>query len=258
MTFAWAFATPGAGRVHALSVGRMDPSSRDAAAGAAAYERAEAVVRRAAEVSVALGRPFDASILLAPDVTDAIARFAAERHPETVFLGMSNLAEPSGVSVLEELLSRTSADVVVLNAPPGWSLSAVDRVLLPVGGRVPHDPLRARLTGMLLRDGRRTATLLRVLAPGEDRAAVAREARRQAEDLGLPRDSVVLESGTAPLPAILRYSGEADLLILGSGPGGRRRLIGDFTLRVAGGAECPVVAIAQAAHSHLRRGSAQP
>lgn len=249
LQFAWALATPGTGRVQALSVGSLE--GRD---GTEAYARAEAVVRRAAETATRLGKTFEASILLAPDVTDAIGRIAAERHPETVLLGMSNLAESGGGDLLESILERTVSDVVVLNAPPGWSLDGVRRILLPVAGGYPHDPLRARLLGTLLREGGREATLLRVLGPGEDRAVVEREMGRQAEDLGLGTGSIRIESGRPPLPVILDGSAESDLLVLGSGPGGRRhRLIGDFARRVAGEAHCPVVAIAQAIRNRMHR-----
>ena len=253
--FAWALASPRTGRVHALTVAPFDPSTGDAAGGARAYERVEAVLRRAAETSVALGRPFSGSLLLTPDVSDAIALVTAERRPETVLLGMSNLGEPGGVAVLEAIVSRTSADVVVLNAPPGFALGAVRRILLPVAGGVPNDPLRARLLGMLLRSGpERRATLLRILAPGEDRAAAERDLAHQAEDLGLPSESWRIEIASAAIPSILAASAEADLLVLGSGPGGRRqRLIGDFALRVVSGARCPVVAIAQASRPSFHR-----
>jgi len=247
LRFAWALATPGIGRVHALSVGAFDPADGMEELGPVAYDRAEAVIRKAAIASAGLGRPFDGSILLAPDVTGAIARVAAERHPETVLLGMSALGRPEGSDVLEQLLGKTSADVVVLAAPAGWSLSGVRHVLLPVAGGVPHDPLRARLLGMLLRSGERTATLLRILKPGEERGPVERELKHQSEDLGLPRDRALIEISDDPLATILAHSEKADLIILGSGRGGRRkRLIGEFAYRIADRASCPVVAIAQA------------
>jgi nucleotide-binding universal stress UspA family protein len=82
---------------------------------------------------------------------------------------------------------------------------------------------------------------------------VERETRRQAEDLGLPAESIAIERGSSPLLAILARSAEADLLVLGSGRGGRHRLIGDFTRRVAGEASCPLVAIAQAVRHRTPR-----
>jgi APA family basic amino acid/polyamine antiporter len=246
LRFAWALATPGTGRVHALTVAPFDPERSTPEEGVVAYERAQAVVRHAVETACRLGKPYDGSILLAPDVTDAIARVAAERHPETVLLGMTNLDASGGGGLLEEILGRTAADVVVLHAPAGWTIDGVGRVLLPVAGGVRHDPLRARIVGMLLRGGVRRARLLRILRPGDDAVHAEREMRHQAEDLGVPIDDLVLETSTNPLEVVLRHSADADLLVLGSGPGGRRRTIGPFARRVCADAHCAVVAIAQA------------
>jgi nucleotide-binding universal stress UspA family protein len=257
LRFAYALATPGSGRVHALTVARYDPATDDPGRGTEAYLRAEAVVRHAVETACRLGRPFEGAVLLAPSVTDAIARVAAERHPETVLLGMSNMAEPAGVGLLSEILSRTTADVVVLNAPPAWSVEEVRRVLVPVAGGTPHDPLRARLLGMLLRDGRRRARLLRIHRPAADRAQAERELRHRAEDLGVPMEDCTIEPSADPVETIVQHSGEVDLLLLGLGrTGGRERLMGSFALRVVGRARCPVVAIAEsrAPHFPIRRG----
>jgi len=164
-----------------------------------------------------------------------------------VLLGMSNMAESHGLALLEGIIGSTSADVAVLNAPPGWSFEGAKRLILPVAGGAPNDPLRARVLGTLLREGGREATILRVLTPGEDRAEAERDLRRQADDLGLGPDRCAIEESADAVAAIVRRSGDADLLILGFGAqGGRRRLMGDFALRIVGGARCAVVAIAQA------------
>ena len=248
LRFAHAIAFPGAGRVHVLTVAQFDPDRQSAEDGVAAYENAALVLEHAARTACRLGRTFEAGVLLAPDVTSAIARVAAERHPETVLLGMSIMGDPAGVEVLEELLVRTSSDVVVLNAPPDWTLDEVRRVLVPVAGKAPNDPLRAHILGMLLKEGEREVTLLRILRPGEDRAAEERELRRRAEDMGLPEDACLLEQTTRPAEVIIRHSGDADLLMLGFGRSGRRqKIIVPFALSVVTGAGCPVVAIAEAA-----------
>jgi basic amino acid/polyamine antiporter, APA family len=246
LRFAYALATPGRGRVHALTVARFDPGRDSAEDGEAAYVRAEAVVRHAVATACRMGKAFEGAVLLAPDVTDAIARVAAERHPETVLVGMSNMGEGGGSDLLSEILARTTADVVVLNAPPAWTLDGVERILVPVAGRAPHDPLRARLLGSLLREGGRTATLLRILRGDEDRAAAERDLRHRAEDLGLPFDACRIESQVDPIEAITRHSATADLLLLGFGSRtGRRRLVGGFALRLVAASKCPVVAIAE-------------
>ncbi len=249
LRFAYALATPGRGRVRALTVGRFDPEADSAEDGELAYRRAEAVVQHAVSTACRMRKSFEGAVLLAPGVTDAIARVAAEQHPETVLVGMANMGEGGGVGLLSEILARTTSDIVVLNAPQAWSLKGVRRILVPVAGGSPHDPLRARLIGSLIRDGNRTVRLLRILRAGEDRSTAERELRYRAEDLGVPEQDCRIESGQDrdPVEIIARHSAEADLMLMGFGTRtGRRRLIGNFALRVVAASKCPVVAIAEA------------
>jgi len=256
LRFAYALATPGRGRVRALTVGRFDPENDSAEDGELAYRRAEAVVQHAVSTACRMGKSFEGAVLLAPGVIDAIARVAAEQHPETVLVGMANMAEGGGVDLLSEILARTTADVVVLNAPPAWSLEGVSRILVPVAGGSPHDPLRARLIGSLVRDGNRSVRLLRILKAGEDRSTAERELHHRADDLGVPEEDCRIELGQGrdAVKIIERHSTEADLMLMGFGTRvGRRRLIGSFALRVVAASKCPVVAMAEAPVSALPR-----
>lgn len=256
LRFAYALATPGRGRVRALTIGRFNPETDSAEDGELAYRRAESVVSYAVSTACRMGKSFEGAVLLAPEVTDAIARVAAELHPETVLVGMANMGEAGGMDLLSEILARTTADVVVLNALPAWSLDGVTRILVPVAGGTPHDPLRARLIGSLMRHGKRSVRLLRILRKGEDRATAERELHRRAEDLGVPQGDCCVEAddGQDPIAIIERHSAEADLMLMGFGTrSGRRRLIGGFALRVVAASKCPVVALAEAPVSTLPR-----
>ncbi|HEX5136680.1 MAG TPA: amino acid permease [Planctomycetota bacterium] len=244
--FAYALATPGVGRVLVLTVVPLDPA-KGAEAGRAAFARVEASLPRCVEEACRMGRTFEGTVLVVEDVLQAIAQSAAVRGPETVLLGMSNMAQAGGLALLEGIIGSTVADVAVLNAPPGWSLDGAKRLLVPVAGGAPNDPLRARVLGTLLREAPREATILRVLLPGEDRPEAERDLYRQADDLGVGPERCAIEESADAVDAIVRRSADADLLILGFGAhGGRRRIMGDFALRIVGGAKCAVVAIAQA------------
>jgi amino acid transporter len=242
-----ALVTPGVGRVLVLTVARYQPQEMPHS-GLEAYGQAEHAVSRAVAAACVLGRPFEGVVLLATDVTDAIAAIATERRPETILLGMSSLSEASGTALLDRIIARTTADVVVLKAPPEWSLDAVRKILIPVAGETPHDPLRARLISTMLQDERRSAALLRVLSPGGDVERAQRHLLVQADDLGLQAESCIVEESKDPVATIVHYSESADLIVLGLG---RHRLIGKFARAVAGGAACPVIAIAQALRSRL-------
>jgi len=245
MRLAGALAAPGIGRVVTLSIAPYDPADM-ATTGPQAYERSEAALRRAVNAACTLGRPFEAVFLLAPDVTEAIAHFATDRRPETILLGMSSLDETRGTALLDRIIARTTADVVVLKAPAHWTIPEVRHVLIPVGGETPHDPLRARVLGMLLQNPKRTASILRVLRPGEDRERALRHLMLQADDLGLPPTSCIVEESEDAVAAITHHAQNADLLMLGLG---RHRLIGRFAMAVVGGVSCPVIAMAQALRS---------
>jgi hypothetical protein len=239
--------TPGVGRAMVLTVARYQPQDMPQS-GLEAYGQAEHAVARAVAAACDLGRPFEGVVLLATDVTDAIAGIAAERRPETILLGMSSLAEASGTALLDRIIARTTADVVVLKAPPAWALDGVRKILIPVAGETPHDPLRARLLAAMLQDGRRSAALLRVLGPGGDVERARRHLLVQGDDLGLQAESCIVEESKDPIGTIVHYSESADLIVLGLG---RHRLIGKFARAVVEGAACPVIAIAQALRSRL-------
>ncbi|MHC4817195.1 MAG: amino acid permease [Planctomycetota bacterium] len=242
-----ALVTPGVGRTMVLAVARYRPQEMPQS-GLAAYGRAEHAVARAVAAACELGRAFEGVVLLATDVTDAIAGIATERRPETILLGMSSLSEASGTALLDRIIARTTSDVVVLKAPPEWSLDAVRKILIPVAGETPHDPLRARMLGTMLQDENRSAALLRVLSPGGDVERAERHLLVQADDLGLQAESCIVEESKDPVGTIVHYSESADLIVLGLG---RHRLIGKFARAVVEGASCPVIAIAQALRSRL-------
>lgn len=231
------------GRVIGLCVA---PARDGVAADEAARDGALAAARAALAAAASLGRPFECDLVLAPDVVTAVARAARERRPETVLLGMADLSAPGGLSLLEEIVAATPADLVVLNAPPNWRPAAVRRLLVPFAGRSPHDPLRARLVGRFQRGGAE-AVLLHVTGEGTERARAQRRLAEGADDLGIPRERCRLEATGDPIEAILRHAAEADLVLLGfAAASGRRRLFGRFALEVIARAPCPVIAVARA------------
>ena len=160
---------------------------------------------------------------------------------------MSNMDAEGGTDFLEGVIQGTHCDVVVLNAPMGWSLNSVSTVLVPVAtGASPHNPLRARVLGMLMRERNCAVRLLQVVGEDGDDKEARRGLLRHADDLGLPDSSCLMVRSSDPAGTIIDQSQTADLVVLGLGNRhGRRRLIGDFAREVVGGAACPVVAIAQ-------------
>ncbi len=245
-----ALAAPGVGRVLALGVAEFDPARPDS--GEDAYKSVEAAMRMAVRAASKLGRPFEGVVRLASNAPQVIVQTAAERRPETILFGMSNMDAEGGTDFLEGVIQGTRCDVVVLNAPMGWSLNSVSTVLVPVAtGASPHNPLRARVLGMLMRERNCAVRLLQVVGDDGDDKEARRGLLRHADDLGLPDSSCLMVRSSDPAGTIIDQSQTADLVVLGLGNShGRRRLIGDFAREVVGGAACPVVAIAQVRQRH--------
>ena len=232
------------GRVLALAVARYDDEQDEAAQGVEAYRRSHLALERAVAASCEVSRPFEAVVLLAPDVVKAISHTASEREPEAVLLGMSQLDSEQGTKLLERLLQRTSSDVVVVHSPVDWRPEQVRRILVPVGGETGHDPLRARLLGMFRRYGQDVeVTFLRLLRPEQVSERAEGELHDLAADLGYGPEQCALERAEDPAARLIERSREADLLILGMGGKGSGARISPFLLRVAEGAACPLIAI---------------
>ncbi len=231
-----ALAPPEVGRVLMLSVAvappgwrpRQDPQPLDAV---------QAALREAIAANVESGVVPEALATVAGQPWAEIARVAAEHRCESLLLGLSRLSEEAGGLPLETLLNRTDCDIVVLRAPPGWQLSQVRRILVPLGGRGGHDRLLARLLGSLARSVQPEVTFLKVL-PLETAAK-----ERQLDEQTLRRIAHLLCPGGCqadvvcapdPIAVVADRAARSDLVIMGVQRAGRRRkLFGQFSLQVA-------------------------
>jgi hypothetical protein len=132
---------------------------------AARLADAQEVVRNALTASYATGQTPEALITAAPEPWAEIRRVARAYDCECLLLGLPQLSQNPDVSRVEQLINEVDCDVAILCAPPGWQLSEVRRVLVPIGGRGEQHELRARLLGSLVRTAPREVTFLRVLPP---------------------------------------------------------------------------------------------
>lgn len=237
----------GVGRVLLLSVvpspgtwqhGQTPPALRDA----------QDVLRESLTASFAAGLQPEALISVAPVPWTEIGRVARIHRCASLLLGLSDLGETTVENHLERLMSTVDCHVAILRAPPGWSLANVRRVLVPVGGRGSHDELRARFLGSLLRTDSRQITFLRILPADTDARAEKRaiaDLRRVVRDKAPGADfEVVL--GDDAVEEIAVRAAHSDLLVLGLQRLSRRRKVfGEFALRVARRVDAPVVMISQ-------------
>ncbi|MBE7480572.1 MAG: hypothetical protein HS104_11390 [Polyangiaceae bacterium] len=145
-------------------------------------------------------------------------------------------------------MNGVDCDVAVLNAPLGFDLSAVRRVLVPAGGRGGQHELRARLLGSLRRSARRDIEFLRLLPAGASDDAVKDAERallRLANDEAGGKPHVSVRSASDAVEAVVDAAQGADLLVLGLPRIDGRALFGDFAIKVASRAPCATIMLSQ-------------
>jgi len=185
---------------------------------------------------------------IADDPWAEIERIARWRQCEGILLGLTRLDETRTLTELEQLLNQVDCDVAVLNAPPGFDLVAVNRVLVPAGGRGRQHELRARLLGSLHRSARRDIEFLRVVPSGasvEAKRDAQRALERLAHDEAGGKPHVSVRTSDDALEAVLSAAEDADLLVLGLPRVDGKALFGEFAINVARRAPCATIMLSQ-------------
>ena len=142
-------------------------------------------------------------------------------------------------------------NVMILRAPAGWRPRSVTKALVPIGGKVVHTALRARLLNGLQRrvEGRLTIQYLLVMPPETKERERARAERLWSQlvtdETRVPSEVQVALSDDVP-GAIIDASREADLLVLGLNQSqAHRRVFGSTVTRVACEAQTALIVIGQ-------------
>jgi APA family basic amino acid/polyamine antiporter len=180
-----------------------------------------------------------------------IDRVARAHRCASVLLGMAGLGDPDVCRRLENLASRLPGNVVIFRAPSGWRPRAVRRVLVPIGGRVVHNALRARLLNGLRRrvDGKLAVTYLLVLPVSADEQERLRTERLWSQlvtDETSAGSEVRAVRNDDVAQAILTLASDMDLVVLGlNRPDPRRRVFGPLTTRLVRDLSCAVMVIGQ-------------
>ena len=242
-----ALAPPGIGRVLLLCVvsppgvwlpGHSPPQLLDA----------EAVIRQSLVASFAAGLSPEALITVAPVPWPEIGRVSREHRCEGLLLGLSQITEENMGTDLEDLISSVDCDVAFLSSRPGWDLSQVRRVLVPLGGHGTHDEQRARFLGSLRRNQDPQIFFLRVLPERASEAEITRaenELARIAHDKA-PGSTYEVGLNDSVADEIKRHASDTDLAILGlQRISRRRRVFGDLAVQIAQDTSCATVMLSQ-------------
>lgn len=178
-----------------------------------------------------------------------ISRISRLHDCESLLLGFGKLSEELKGDHLERLMSTVDSHVVLLRAAPGFRLSQVRRILIPVGGRRDQSHLRARLVGSLCRAGKREIVYMGIF-PEEAPQEVCDRAEKEFQDLAqdeAPGHAQVriLRSRSVP-DTLVREAAGFDLLILGlQRKSARRKSFGGLTLQVTRETACPLLMISR-------------
>jgi hypothetical protein len=235
------------GRVLLLTV--MRKPDRPSAETPEKVRAAQQVLSEAVTAALWSGHSPEALMTIASDPWQEIQRITRTRACESVLLGLTKLDESKTLDQLENFLNSVDCDVAVLNAPVGWRLSDVRRVVVPVGGRGRQHELRARLLGSLARSASRELDFVQVVAestsPSELDEAKKRLTRRAEEEFRQGARVEILLSDD-PVKAVLDHAEAADLMVLGLPRVGGRTLFGEVAVRIARQARGATIMLSQA------------
>ena len=174
-----------------------------------------------------------------------IERVARLHRCESLLLGLRNVNEQTADPQFDRLLSTLPCDVVILRSSAGWRLDQTRRILVPVGGEGLHSPLRARLLGSLRRLVQAQTTYLSVLPPSASQSDVERAQQQLCicvEDEMDGNAETIVETHADPAEYVIRRAANHDLIVLGLQQlENRKRMIGEFALRIARGTQCALV-----------------
>jgi APA family basic amino acid/polyamine antiporter len=197
----------------------------------------EVVQREALTASFSSGLAPQALLTISSNHWAEILRVSRLHRCEAILLGLRSLGEAASDPGFNELLSNTPCDTILLRCPKTWRFNTTRRILIPVGGRGSHSPLRARVLGSLRRQAELEVNYVCFLPQSvsdEDLRRARKVAEMRAEDEMGGRAGMTVERCNDPAGEIIRRASDHDLVILGLQQlQGRRRAISAFALRIA-------------------------
>jgi hypothetical protein len=191
----------------------------------------------------------EAMLTVADNRWNEVDRVARLHKCESILLGFRSIVDQAREPGFNELVTDVGCDVVLLRFPSGWKFLATRRILIPIGGRGMHSPLRARLLGTLRRQVQLEAAyvcLVSETTPKEEVRSLRRLVNIRAEDEMGGQATTLVEVCNDPAADLIQRSRDYDMLIVGlQQTHDRRRAMGDFTLRIAGATDCGLIVIGQ-------------
>jgi basic amino acid/polyamine antiporter, APA family len=212
---------------------------------------AQSVLRESLIAAFSNGLAPEALTTISKDPFLEISRVARDHRCAAVLLGFSKVDEQIQGGNLERLLNLIDSDIVILRAPPGWTMHSVTQILVPVAGKGSHDALRSRLLSSLNRSGPESCKIAFLKILPEQLSAEEVQRERAALEI-LARDEVPsipiirIRQSSQIVPTIARHAKESDLLVLGVQRFGRhRKLFGQIAFEILQQTDCPAILISR-------------
>jgi len=228
-------APPRVGRVLLLNVATLgsDPSGDEEQ-----IKIASDVLHQSMNAAMRMGVRVECLATVATHPLSEIERVAKIHRCTSVLLGMSGLDDLQVRNRLEGLADRLPGHLIILRSPPGWQPRSLHRVLIPIGGRVVNNILRARLIGGLKSRAPNPPefSYLLIMPTDTPESTVARHKKlwqqlvqeESASDAAL---TVVRSDDISK--EIIKASSDVDLVVLGlSRLKGRKRAFGSIITEV--------------------------
>lgn len=191
----------------------------------------------------------EALITVSDQPWDEICRISSFHDCESLLLGFGKLSEELMGDHLEHLMSTVDSHVVLLRAAPGFCLSNVKRILVPVGGRRDQSRLRARLLGSLCRMGDREIVFLGAFSedtPQEVCDAAEADLNALAHDEAPGHAHVRIVRGSDVAEELIAEAAGYDLVLMGlQRLGARRKSFGKLALKVTRETSGPLLMISR-------------
>lgn len=241
-------APPRVGRVLLLNVATLgeDPAQDDEQ-----LTIATDVLRQSMSAAMRLGVQVECLATAATNPWAEIERVARAHRCANVLLGMAGLQDTRIRARLEGLADQLPGHIMILRAPPGWQPRTLRRVLIPAGGRVVHNVLRARLIGGLKSRAVQLPSFFYLLVlkadTSEPKVAHHQDLWQQLarEESGGEADVQVVR-GDDITAEIARAAADVDLVVLGLNQvHGRHRTFGTIVTRVIDQVGTAVIIIGQ-------------
>ena len=191
--------------------------------------------------------PLTSLLKIGRSAADEIVQTARETRCDLILMGYKREQDPLENSVIYHIVTHQPCDVAILKSDHAID-EELQRILVPIGGKVINDALKVRLIYSLYKDTGCRVTLMTVVPPhaGRLQRKRAQEALRTAAALyQIPDVELVLDEHEDVAEAIIARAGEHDLLVLGmrEEPWLQSFFFGTVTQRVASQVQCPTLLV---------------